>query len=210
MSESIKNIPQLAIDELVDLIGEKTQAKLFKFILIDVPQTKESIELYIRKLINNHLLSQDSVIDVFEIKSNVYRRRQLTKKNWFKQLKKEVSENKPNPIQAELDILMKVIDRKGLDDKIKNVLSFENPDQYIQAQLNDIEKWANDPSTKITDFPYLESKRTYQIKKALENDILYIICDFLQDKPTYWYSLRTEEWIDNPLFADGREILCNH
>src|SRR5690554_6000551 len=99
MSVRIEDIPQMAIDDLIERIGTNTQEKLFKFVLIQEANTRETMHSYIRCILNDYFLCEDGVIDLSEIKNTFHRRRQLNKRNWYKQLEKQVKDNQPNPIQ---------------------------------------------------------------------------------------------------------------
>lgn len=205
MSISIDNIPQMAIDDLIVMIGDNTQSKLFKYVLTDVDKSRESLHSYIRNILQNHFYSSDELVDLFEIKNSYHRKRQSTKKNWLKKLKEDVKDNKPNPINSELDVLKKVMDRKTLENYVKDVFNLEDSKTYVEQQLKEIDKWAKSHETNITDYPFLETKQMYQIEKAFENDIIYAICKFLEDKPKrFWISERPEQLVNYPIFADGR------
>ncbi|MDP5276090.1 hypothetical protein [Chengkuizengella axinellae] len=209
MSVNIQEIPRFVFDELYKLIGEKTKDKLIKFVLTESnTEHKLAFDNYIQDIINNIFFSNDDVVDLLEIKTNYHRRRQMTKKNWLKQLKKEVDKNGYTPIHAERDVLIEFLESRPADDEIKT--AFENikePQEFIQSRLLEIEEWAKERNERLTDFPYLEKKQKYQIEKAFENDIVCIICDFLKNSPKNWITHRFKDLIENPVFADGKAKL---
>ncbi|WP_139192904.1 hypothetical protein [Anaerobacillus arseniciselenatis] len=217
MSISVENIPQMAIDDLLVRIGDKTIEKLFKHILTKEGDSREALHTYIRNILQDNFYSADNLVDPFEIKSSFHRKRQTTKKNWFKKLKTDVENNKPNPIEDELEFMANIIERNGIDKDVKSVLHFDEPDIYIENQLKKYEVWAKDKKSRLTDFPYLDKKQMYQIEKAFENDIVNIICEFLEENPkNNWLTVRPKEWVDNPVFsddgkkmikADGKEVI---
>lgn len=205
MSVSIQEIPRFVFDELYVLIGEKTKEKLIKFVLTDSTDSRASIDDYIRDIMNNTFFNDNDVVDLLEIKTVYHRRRQLTKKNWFKQLKKEVDTKKNTPIHTEREVLEKILDSKNTAENLRDALTdIKDPQKYICTRIEEIEAWANDRETRLSDYPYLETKQKYQLDKAFENDMVCIICDFLKNAPKNWISHRFKDLIDNPVFADGK------
>ncbi|GAA4847354.1 hypothetical protein GCM10023310_26840 [Paenibacillus vulneris] len=210
MSVKIQEIPRFIFDELLVLIGEKTRERLLKLIHKDEEDSDAalSIENYIRNIMNNIFFNDDDVVDLLEIKSTYHRRRQLTKKNWYKQLKKEVESKNNTSIHEEREVLLQFLDSKSADAGFKEMLkNIKDESSFVQNRLAEIEAWANDTETRLTDYPYLESKQQYQIEKAFENDLVYIIADFLKNAPRNWITHRFKDLIDNPIFADGKAKL---
>ncbi|UQZ82380.1 hypothetical protein SK3146_01537 [Paenibacillus konkukensis] len=205
MSVKIQEIPRFIFDELLVLIGEKTKEKLLKLVLQDEYDSSPSIETYMRNIMNNIFFNDDDVVDLLEIKSTYHRRRQLTKKNWFKQLKKEVETKNASSIHEEREVLLKFLESKSADDGFKEMLKdIKDESRFVQTRLEEIEAWAVDVDTRLTDYPYLDSKQQYQIEKAFENDFVYIIADFLKNAPRNWITHRFKDLIENPIFADGK------
>ncbi|MCS7462926.1 hypothetical protein N0M98_22630 [Paenibacillus doosanensis] len=205
MSVKIQEIPRFIFDELLVLIGEKTKEKLLKLVLQDEYDSSPSIETYMRNIMNNIFFNDDDVVDLLEIKSTYHRRRQLTKKNWFKQLKKEVETKNASSIHEEREVLLKFLESKSADDSFKEMLKdIKDESRFVQTRLEEIEAWAVDVDTRLTDYPYLDSKQQYQIEKAFENDFVYIIADFLKNAPRNWITHRFKDLIENPIFADGK------
>ncbi|NDI36610.1 hypothetical protein [Chengkuizengella sediminis] len=209
MGVNIQEIPRFVFDELHILIGDKTKEKLFKFVLTEhSTDQKLSFDTYIQDTMNNIFFNNDDVVDLLEIKTNYHRRRQMTKKNWFKQLIKEVDGNNYTPIHEEREVLLKFLERKSADDRLKGALkNIKVPQEFITSRLMEIEEWAKERNERLTDFPYLEKKQKYQIEKAFENDFVCIICDFLKNSPKNWITHRFKDLIENPVFADGKAKL---
>lgn len=209
MSVQIQYIPRYVFDELHALIGENTKEKLLKYVLTDrTEEAKTAVDTYIRNIFNEIFFSEDDIVDLLQIKDTYRRRRQLTKKNWYKQLKKEVEEQNHSPIHDELESLKKIMESTHSNEKFKSTFkNIDEPAKYIQSRLDDIQAWAIDRDTRLTDYSYLETKKQYQIVKAFENDIVYIICDFLKRSPKNWISHRFKDLIENPVFTDGKAKL---
>lgn len=208
LSTNIQEIPRFVFEELNILIGEKTKGKLLKFVLNegsgDLLLPVNSIDDYIRDIINNTIF-QDDVVDLLEIKTTYHRRRQMTKKNWFNQLKKDVERLTTTSIHKEREVLMTVFESRSAGQALKGAIgNIQDPDAYVNSRLAEIEEWSVDKESRLTDFPYLETKQKYQIEKAFENDFVCIICDFLKNAPKNWVTHRFKDLIENPVFADGK------
>ncbi|MGJ9385538.1 hypothetical protein [Salipaludibacillus sp. CF4.18] len=206
MTLSIHEIPHVVFDEIHKEIGPNTSAKLAKYILKDTVDNTSSINSYVKDILNRILFKDGEDIDLLYIK-DIYRRRlQNTKKNWYKQLEEDCHKHIITPIHAERDVLKMAIENKQSDDQIKSLIG-DNIEQYVYSRLQDIHDWAHNRKTRLTDYPYLDSKKHHQITKAFENDIVYIICKFLESAPKKWISHRFKDLIDNPIFSDGKKKL---
>ncbi|MFC5449142.1 hypothetical protein ACFPOG_12790 [Paenibacillus aestuarii] len=202
MSVSIQEIPQFVFDELHALIGEKTKEKLFKHVLGDCLDPQAAFDLYIRKIMDTVFANDGDDVDLYEIKYSYRNKRQITKKNWLKQLEAD-----PTPIEEELDVLQRLSETQSSLIKIENIPSSQ---QYILQRLKELEAWATDRESRLMEFPYLKTKQKFQIEKAIDNDIVHIICDFLKVHPKKnWISIRSEEMVEYPIFTDGLKKMKN-
>lgn len=199
MSVSIQEIPQFVFDELLALISEKTRDVLLKYVLTDCLDQKLFLDTYIRNIFDTVFVEE---VDILEIRSKYSNKRQITKKNWFKQLQKD-----PTPIHKEREMLQLVSKTTSIKEVIPDI---DNPEQYIQNKLTEIEKWAYDKGQQLIDFIYLNSKQKYQIERAVENDIILMIWDFFDKNPKKnWISFRSEDMVENPIFTDGKKKMPN-
>lgn len=203
MSVSIQEvIPQFVFDELLALINEKTKDVLITYVLTDCLDQKLFLDSYIRNVMDSVFSNNGEEVDILEIKAKYSNKRQITKKNWFKQIK-----NDPAPIHKEREMLQLVSKTTSLKEVIPEI---DNPQLYVENKLKTIKNWAYDKEQQITDYIYLNSKQKYQIERAVESDIVLIICDFLDKSPRKnWFSIRSEDMVENPIFADGKKKMPN-
>ncbi|WPS85444.1 hypothetical protein SMD22_02090 (plasmid) [Brevibacillus halotolerans] len=191
----MQNIPRIVVSEIMDKIDENIKNKMAKYLFYDEADPYSFIDDYIKTLIQTVFFSEN-VVDFNEIRSTFHRRKQLTKKNWYNALLKEVKENKHTPIHDEANMLQKLLDRKNGIENIKNLFSTEDPTELISIRLKEIQEWANDKLTILADYPYLESKKQYQLEKAFEIDIIYTISDFLRNSPSKWITEQPNQMVE--------------
>lgn len=207
MAHNGNELPRFIYDEIYELAGEKTRKKLAKYIFRDTEIKKDMFDSYIEELVSTHFASDDeNVIDITDIYNTVSSRVKKTKRNWFKQLKQDVDNNHFSAIHVEYDFFERFIETHGGSQDISPFTSISLND-FINQRLKEIEEWSLDPESKITDYPYLDSKQTYQIKKAFDNDFILLISDFLRRSPKNLISLRANSLITNPVFTPDRYTL---
>lgn len=208
--------PRALIAEIYEMLGEKNKEKMIlhlygdnENLLTDVEDYQELFENYLKNLIASTFFNNDDIIDIAaEIRSSYYRKRQLTKKNWFKALQRDVENNKKTPIHQEIEVLKKLLDReKNKEEVIKifsgNASDIKEPEDLLKIRLKEIENWSKDKTTLLSDYPYLETKSKYQLERAFEVDLISIASEILANKPRNWVFKYPEEPARYPVFADG-------
>lgn len=203
----MQEIPRYILNQIYEMIGEKTKGKMIKHLYDDLLEPDESFETYIKNLLSATFFVENDVVDFVEIKYTYHRRRQLNKKNWYKTLKQEVEANKITPIHQEVEVVENLLSRGHNTKDIFELFNVEKPQDLFQVRLDELEKWAYDKTTRLTDFPYLESKKRYQLEKAFETDIIYIISEYLKENPSNWITHRPKVLVEYPIFTDGHAVM---
>ncbi|MFF2531527.1 hypothetical protein ACFVS2_21705 [Brevibacillus sp. NPDC058079] len=192
----MQDIPRVVLSEIMDSIGDQIKSQMIKYLYKDEEENASVLlEDYIKTLVST-VFFEDDIVDFSEIKNTYHRRRQLTKKNWYNALKSDLDKNKHTPIHDEMKILERLLERKQGNENIKELFSTEDPSELIDIRLSEIEAWATNKSSNLADYPYLETKKQYQLEKAFETDIIYIVSDFLKDSPSKWITERANQMIE--------------
>lgn len=205
---NFKDIPHIAFEEIYNFLDEKTRDNLIKYILTDCNDPKSCVIDYIKNIINEVFFLNGEGLGIGstgEIRNSFYRKIRTTKKNWYKQLKKDVENRSFTPIHNERDMLEKFLGSKFADENmVKSLENIKDKDQFVNSRLQEVEEWANDSKSLITDFIYLDSKKEYQIERAFHNDIVFTICEYFKNAPRNFISHVFKDIVDNPIFADSR------
>lgn len=159
------NPSSYTLDCICTQIPKETCYKLYAHLYATSISTPEKywLESYIETILNKHFY--EDFIDAKEIRNKFHQRKQKNKKNWYKLLKEKVLHSEQNPIEKELQIYG---DLKSADD-------------FYDCRLSEINEWANDETSLLTDYRYLNSKHSNQIEQAFENDFIFMIADILKE-----------------------------
>ncbi|WCF11383.1 hypothetical protein NDS46_30970 (plasmid) [Paenibacillus thiaminolyticus] len=197
------DVPRILFTEILNSISEQMKSAIIKHLFDDMENAELHLEEYIKNLVSATFFSDD-VIDSSAIKESYHRKKQLTKKNWFNALKKDIVEGKTNPVFEEKEMLEKLLSKRQNIKNIKEIFSTDNPEEFIQIRLNEIEAWVKDPTTYIFDFMYLESKKKFQLQKAIDVDIVCISVNFIQDGN--WIISRPNLLVDHSSTFDTSKV----
>jgi hypothetical protein len=166
--ELMQEIPKYVLNQIHEVIGDKTREKMIKYVYGNREDAQSLFENYIQTLISTTFFIENDVVDFAEIKNAYHRKRQLNKKNWFKSLKRDVDANKYTPIHQEVQLLENFLARENDVKRLQELYAVQQPKDLFTVRLNEIEEWSKDKTTRLTDYPYLESKLQYQLERAFE------------------------------------------
>lgn len=202
------NIPAYVFNCICELFSADTKEKLLKHLYNEPAFAPEDwYEVYIHQILDKHF--SEELFDPTEIRNSYHRKRQLNKKNWVKSLRKEIKAKKSNPIANEIEFFRQLISsQKDKKEKLKDLLPVENLEDLYDYRLNELDEWAKDKTTLLTDYIYLSYQKEYQIDRAFETDFVFIIADYFKEKNYngQWgkairprpYELLNVPWADAP------------
>lgn len=105
-----------------------------------------------------------------EILSSSENRINKTKSRWYK---KELLEKEG--LNKEIELAKKVQDKITDTNKFQIIYDgVKNLDELKEKKMKDLDSWYNDKEKLLSDYIYMNTKKTYQIRLALINDIKYI------------------------------------
>jgi hypothetical protein len=208
MSEPSSNFSPYLIKQISTAIDPKLKKSCIKFLCDHsfFQSEEEFIENYLQQLLQESFVSGNKLIDPKEIRNPAYKRRQMTKKNWFQLIKNDVKENKPNPILEDVELAKQVF-KKTDNDKthLSTMFGAEDPDDVAKVKLKELENWSKSTKTNITEYPYLESKMKYQIEKAFFTDFSFVVAEFILENYngnlSNWIDKRLNSWVQVPIFS---------
>jgi hypothetical protein len=212
MSETSNFSPYL-IKQISNAIEPKMKAKCIEFLYDNsfFLSEEEFIEDYLQQLLQETFVSGNKLIDPKEIRNPAYKRRQTTKKNWFQLLKKEVKENRPNPILEDVELAKKVFKKTKDKEQLKTMFGAENPEDVPKVRLKELEIWSKSTKTNIADYPYLNTKMKYQIEKAFSTDFCFLVAEFIMQNYngnlSNWIDKRLNSWVEVPIFSSESHTL---
>lgn len=214
-------IPKALISEICETLGQKNKEKMISFLFADEDSLINDRE-YHEELFNNYLInliksiffSSDNLNGdelkslASEVRTSYFRKKQMTKKNWYKALLRDIERNTKTPLHQEVEVLKKLLEREENKENIikafvGNEAAISTPEELIQYRLQEIEIWVKDKSSLLVEYPYLETKAKYQLQKAFNTDLIYITSKILVNKPKNWITKYPEEPAQYPVFADG-------
>jgi hypothetical protein len=178
----MSKIPAHVFDCICKLFKEETKEKLFNHLYkspADAP--KDWFENYVHTILDKYFSGE--LFDPSEIRNTFYRKRQLNKKNWVKSLKRDIEEKKPNPIANEIEIYRHLLStQRNKQQQLKEILPVKQLEDLYEYRLNELEQWAKDKNSLLTDYIYLSYQKPYQIQRAFEADFVFIISDYFKER----------------------------
>lgn len=211
----LHNPPRALITKIYVALGESNKEKMITHLYGDndalLDNAEELFESYLKNLVKEHIYSKQSPEKKMreisaEVRNTYHRRRQLTKRNWFKALQRDIENNKKTPIHQEIDVLKKLLERKKNKEEVIKVFSgnkmdIKEPEDLLNVRLLEIEEWSKDRNTLLTEYPYLETKTNYQLERAFETDLIYIASDIVYKNPEGFITKYPEEQANYPVFS---------
>lgn len=176
------NIPAHVFNCICELISEDTKEKLLNHLYNDPAfAPKNWFEDYVHQILDKHF--SEELFDPTEIRNSYHRKRQLNKKNWVKSLRREIENKKTNPIANEIEFFRQIVTSKKMNQvKLKDIIPVEHLGDLYDYRLNELDEWAKDRETLLTDYIYLSYQKEYQIQRAFETDFVFIISDYFKEK----------------------------
>lgn len=176
----MKYVPRIVYTEISDNLGDEFKTKIYKYLFSDEHITQILFEDYLKTLIDPVFFNED-IVDFNELRNSFHRRRQQTKKRWVQGIISDLEKGKPNPISEEANWLSKMLERKQDKESIEALFKTTDPEIFIQQKIEELQSWAENHDTMISEFPYLDSKRLNQLEKAFNLEILFITSDYLAE-----------------------------
>lgn len=181
----MSNIPGHVFNCICELFSDDTKEKLVNHIYNESASSpdnrKKRFENYVHQILDKHF--SEELFDPTEIRSSYYRKRQTNKKNWVKALRKEIKTKKTNPIANQIEFFRQIITSQKLNqDKLKDIIPVENLEDLYDYRLEQLDEWAKDTTTLLTDYIYLSYQKEYQVERAFETDFVFIIADYCKVK----------------------------
>ncbi|MEX3623778.1 hypothetical protein [Viridibacillus arvi] len=174
-------IPAHVLDCICDLFTTETKEKLCSYLNIELEISTDCFNSYIQEILDKHFSSEP--IDVAQIKTTFYRKKQLNKKNWIKALRKEMTDNVPNPISKEISSYKRLLNQHSTrKQEILELLSVAKLEDLYDKRIEELEEWAKDKNTLLTDYFYLDDLKVFQIIRAFETDVVYIIANYFKEQ----------------------------
>ncbi|WP_163537285.1 hypothetical protein [Gracilibacillus sp. YIM 98692] len=199
MSKPYYDIPTYMYEEIDKQVTGNLRQLAHRYVFDEEEDFTSQLYHYIDTMFEKHFLNDNQLlIDSTSSFHKFHRRVQTNKKNWVKQLKKDIEEGDSYIHQDWLAL------KRYFSLQKEQMNTLEDKDTFIQQQLSNIEEWAKDKSQRLADFPYIESKKPFQIKKALDNDLILLIAKVLKDIPSNMISQRANILVDNPIFTDEK------
>lgn len=184
----MQTIPLYVYEQIKLSLDEAFKDKLLSFLAEDVDDDskEEWLDHYIRDiLVNQFGYERDEVVDPREVRVSAYRRRQGNKKYWLKRFKEELAKT-DNPVMQEIESWKMVAEQLKLNNpqldiraEEERLFGVKNIKDLPKIRLKQIEQWAKDSATKLTDYQYLKQKRKSTIDRAFQTDIIVEIGDII-------------------------------
>lgn len=158
----------------------------------------------------------DSIIDaiptspteVKELKTLTIKRRNQQKKRYLASVLKELDKEGKNPKY----ILKEWKEFIAYKEKYptNNIFPFSSKETFVNTRIEEIETWANDPDSSLTQFLYIRSLTENQVRKAFEYEILiHILEKVLKDYGGSIKSYIIEHpniFIEKPIFSTKFDV----
>ncbi|MBM6382438.1 MULTISPECIES: hypothetical protein [Paenibacillus] len=178
-----------AITKTIECLPPRIVDHLYMYVYKETTSTSKEtwlFELIKELLIQNFGFDTPHLEDHVEIRDKNYRKRQQSKKYWLKKFKEELDSVPNNPVLIEISSWKLALEQMkasnaGLDivAESERLIGVKDLNDLPALRLQQISEWATTSSTYLTDYRYLSSKKTNQIKKAIETDLHFIVADII-------------------------------
>lgn len=211
----MKKLPLFVIEFIAKSIDKNFIDRLIKF-MYD-PQCgiteKEWLHSYIKTiLIDTFGYETSEVPDSRDIRYSHYKKRVSSKRYWLKSFIAEVKEPN-NPVEQEIaswNMLSEQLKASNANFNIKEeerkLFGVDDISELFDLRVQHVEEWAKNTESHLTEFRYLSFKKKFQVEKAFETDLIFIISNIIIDEFDGDLLKSIDEspygLIDNPLFSD--------
>lgn len=190
----IKEVWELFINELDDL----EEYKIFNIFELNDPPSIIS-QIYISEISEKDLNHRD-----------IKRRRNQTKKRWVESAVERFHKNtnKNKELSKEYKFLSDYYTQLGKEN-FKNSFAEESPDALIKNKIRNLDEWAENSDSLLTNYLYFRDKTKRQTKNAIVSDLATFISDVFENKyNSNFKSLFVERpmvYVSHPIFNASNE-----
>lgn len=136
------------------------------------------------------------------------KRMNQTKSRWAKGVIKEIDNYSIKKSKRGIHSIIQIAESllESEPNEFYNIYKCNTIEEYSKTIIDKINKWANDDTTNLTDFPFFNTRNNSQQASGIESDIAVIVGnivvkqDGLQDDQ---FSMKMNYLIDNAYVSDG-------
>jgi hypothetical protein len=218
------DISPYMIDQITKAIDTKISERLIKYLYLEKsPNISEEVWLndYVLVILESNIGDGDiseERIKLRGMKDNAFRKRQQGKKYWLQSFHEDILKNSDNSLDYEMTFLERNLEQlsdRNRDFKKETYLfdyyGIRSLEEYRTQRIKEIEDWAVNKTSNLTDYTYLKDKPFSSIKKAFENDMTYVIAQIIYNN--YDGSLKNSITIqphvlvEHPIFGNSSMTL---
>ncbi|MGW8444380.1 hypothetical protein ACWGXJ_26090 [Paenibacillus sp. S33] len=201
LTKIVESIPQTIVDHMYTYLYKDTDG---------VSKETWLFEYVKRILIETFGYDTQHLEDHVEIREKNYRKKQQSKKYWLKKFQEELVKIPNNPVSIEISSWKLALEQMKVSApeldiiaESERLIGVKNLEDLPELRLKQIKEWSSTNSTFLSDYRYLSTKKTNQIRKALETDLNFIIADTIEKYDlTQAVDVQPHGLIENVVFSE--------